>query len=253
VNGDPDFFRRLREQQEWVRRLTEGPDFLRRIREQQERTRQLTEGPDFLRRIREQQERTRQLTEGPDFLRRIREQQERTRQLTEGPDFLRRIREQQEQIRRLTEAPEFNLRFQETLDELRSPVGLSELASELESAESAAGAVVDSSLDHEAQADQALGELRAALEEWNADAGGAAAFAAGSDSEAAFGWIDVLPTVVQLKLLLSTLDVLNGLLLVVGYLSPASVPMAVVLVAEALIRLNRALLERLNNDRPPTA
>ncbi len=176
---DPDFLRRMRDQQEWIRRLTEGPDFLRQMRETQESIRRLTEGPEFLRQMRETQESIRRLTEGPEFLRQMRETQESIRRLTEGPEFLRQMREAEESIRRLTEEPDFQRRLQQSMDELRSPTGLAQLAIELQSVESAVETGVDSSLGQEAEADEALSELRTALTYWNADAGDVSAVAVG--------------------------------------------------------------------------
>ncbi len=252
ITEGPEYLRRLRETQDAIRQITEGPEYLRRLRETQDAIRQITEGPEYLRRLRETQDAIRQITEGPEYLRRLRETQDAIRQITEGPEFLRQMREQQELIARITRQPEFDQLLGQSLDGLRNPAGLAALDVELESFETAANAIVESSAERQPAADVAIAQLRTALEDWNADAVEASALAVEADSDVAFGWIDALPTVAQLKLLLSTLDVLNALLIFVGLLSHGLVPQGVVAAAEVLIRLERALLERLG-DRPKNA
>ena len=173
----------------------------------------------------------------------IRIAQETLRRMAADPD---QSRIAQETLRRMTANPEVYQRLQRTLDALRHPAGLAQLASVLESVGFSEGAPVASSPGEDAEVKEAVSELRTALERWNADAAELSALAAGADSDDAFGWLDRLPTVVQVKLWLSVLDVLNGLLLFIGYLSPESVPIGAVVAAEVLIRLNRALLDRLD-------
>jgi hypothetical protein len=221
-----------------MRRLTVDPDQLRLA---QEAVRRLTADPDQIRRA---EEAVRRLTADPDQIRRA---EEAVRRLTADPDQIRRA---EEAVRRLTADRELTRRLQQTLDELGSPAGLSQLNSALESLEVLDQTDIDLSLGEEAEVGDAFSQLRTAVEIWNADAGDVSILIAGSDSDSAFGWLDALPTVVQLKLWLSTIDVLNGLLLLVGFLSPSSVPMGVVLATEVLIRLNRALLERLDTKGP---
>jgi hypothetical protein len=65
-------------------------------------------------------------------------------------------------------------------------------------------------------------------------------------TDAEFGWIDLLPAPAQLKLLITTLDILNAVLFLAAHVDPAAgPPLTIMLAADVLIRLARALQDRL--------
>jgi hypothetical protein len=138
------------------------------------------------------------------------------------------INKLQEQMRRLVEAPGVQ-QLQEQLQAVSRSVLLGDLP----------GLAVP--------IDEARIEgLRDAVMEWSEAASTSTQQPAASEIDVEFGWIDLLPTFAQLKLLVATMDILNATLLLLSYLEPESAPpMALLLVTEVLIRLVRTLLDRL--------
>ena len=92
-------------------------------------------------------------------------------------------------------------------------------------------------------------ELSERIEEWD-DAAEAAVESAEEleeleiGAEEDFGWVDLLPEAAQLRLLVSTLGVLNALLILMAT-AAASLPLTLGLAAAALLRLAEVLLDRL--------
>jgi hypothetical protein len=77
---------------------------------------------------------------------------------------------------------------------------------------------------------------------WSADV--EAITAAGTDelSQPGFGWIDLLPSIALLRLLLTTMAALNAALILVAWVEPGLAPMPLLLTIELLIRLAQVCL-----------
>jgi hypothetical protein len=212
---------------------------MRELQEQAERIRRLTAEPEAIRRMRElqeQAERIRRLTAEPEAIRRMRElqeQAERMNQLISEPQVVARMRHLQERA--------------EHSDRLMSPLGLDDLTNQLQGLTQAD---VVTRLDlgtHRAEAEPALASLRDATSAWVADAHTEPMDASAEVPATDFGWVELLPTITQLKLLNATMDVLNAMLLLVACVAPSSAPpMPLLLTIEVLIRLARMLFQRLD-------
>jgi hypothetical protein len=168
-------------------------------------------------------------------MRELQEQSERVRQLMTEPDAVRQMRELQEQSERVRQ--------------LMSPSGRDVLTSHLQ-ALTQPEFIAQLDLGLEAgQAEVGLRSLGDAASAWIATAQ-LEPLAPSSELPATdFGWVELLPTLAQLNLLPSTMDVLNGLFLLVSYLAPGSAPpMALLLMIEALLRLARFLFARVDSQ-----
>jgi hypothetical protein len=219
----------------------EGIRRMREVQEQSERIRQMMAEPEGLRRMRElqeQSERIRQMMAEPEGLRRMRElqeQSERIRQMMAEPEGLRRMRELQEQSERIRQ--------------MTGPAGRDVLTSQLRALtqpDFIASLRLSSLSDED---DRTLSKLPEAMSTWVAEAGAVPMVPSFEPTSDEFAWVELLPSVAQLKLLNSTLDILNGLLLLIAYLAPESAPpMPMLLTIEVLLRLVRFLFVRLDSN-----
>ena len=218
----PETFRRLQEQVEAVRRLY-PPEVMLRLQEQAEAVQRMYP-PEVMRRVQEQVEAVQRMYP-PEVMRRLQEQVEAVQRMY-PPEVMRRLQEQADAVQRMY-PPEVMLRLQEQADAVQR----------LTAAWTDQGPPHDCGDPEKAAA--ASQQLSDAVAEWAADVSAAGVAIPGD--EVGFEWLELLPPIAQLKLLVHTLSVINAALLLLAYLKPGSAPMLVLLLTEVLIRMAQVL------------
>ncbi len=180
----------------------------------------------------------------PPAIMRIQQQVEQMRGLMEPPAIMR-IQQQVEQMRGLMEPPAI-MRIQEQMRALSQPDGLARIQEQVRTlVDPGLLRTVEQATVVQGGGEAPTSELQNAVAAWSSAAVAASAAASAETPQGEFGWIDLLPSVAQLKLLVPTCSVLNAALILLAYLEPGTIPTALLLTIEVLARLAQALVDRL--------